>query len=221
MGTLSQGELISSHHGLRSDLLLTATAAYLVELLDRMTEEKDPSPALYRLLSSTLDQLEEGTDPEILSRIFELKVLEAAGYRPVLDKCAFCGSRDRPVRFSVRQGGFLCSDCLHRDPHTLPLSETAARLLRLLQRITPDRIGEVRVKEETKASWSGFSGPLSTNMRASSSSPAPFWTSCAKIGPSRRIVDNRRLSSDIYKTTYHVHTACKAAVSGNEIRAAR
>ena len=27
MGTLSQGELISSHHGLRSDLLLTATAA--------------------------------------------------------------------------------------------------------------------------------------------------------------------------------------------------
>lgn len=151
MGTLSQGELISSHHGLRSDLLLTATAAYLVELLDRMTEEKDPSPALYRLLSSTLDQLEGGTDPEILSRIFELKVLEAAGYRPVLDKCALCGSRDRPVRFSVRQGGFLCSDCLHRDPHTLPLSETAARLLRLLQRITPDRIGEVRVKEETKA----------------------------------------------------------------------
>ena len=60
MGTLSQGELISSHHGLRSDLLLTATAAYLVELLDRMTEEKDPSPALYRLLSSTLDQLGEG-----------------------------------------------------------------------------------------------------------------------------------------------------------------
>ncbi len=151
MGTLSQGELISSHHGLRSDLLLTATAAYLVELLDRMTEEKDPSPALYRLLSSTLDQLEGGTDPEILSRIFELKVLEAAGYRPVLDKCAISGSRDRPVRFSVRQGGFLCSDCLHRDPHTLPLSETAARLLRLLQRITPDRIGEVRVKEETKA----------------------------------------------------------------------
>ncbi|MEW9031557.1 MAG: DNA repair protein RecO [Planifilum fimeticola] len=151
MGTLSQGELLSSHHAIRSDLLLTATAAYLVELLDRLTEEMDPLPALYRLLSSTLDQLEEGTDPDILARIFELRVLEAAGYRPVLDKCTFCGSRDRPVRFSVRQGGFLCSDCLHRDPHTLPLSENAVRILRLLQRMTPERLGEVRVKEETKA----------------------------------------------------------------------
>lgn len=151
MGTLSQGELIRSHHSIRSDLLLTATAAYLVELLDRLTEEKEPLPALYRLLSSTLDHLEEGTDPDILARIFELRVLEAAGYRPVLDKCVCCGSADRPVRFSVRQGGFLCADCLHRDPQTIPLSETAVRILKLLQRITPDRIGDVRVKAETKA----------------------------------------------------------------------
>ena len=150
MGTLSQGELISSHHALRSDLFLTATAAYLVELLDRLTEDMEPLPVLYRLLSSTLDQLEEGIDPDILSRIFELRVLEAAGYRPVLDKCALCGSKDRPVRFSVRQGGFLCTDCLHRDERTIPLSENAARILRLLQRMTPDRIGKVRVKGETK-----------------------------------------------------------------------
>lgn len=150
MGTLSQGELLSSHHAIRSDLLLTATAAYLVELLDRLTEDMEPLPVLYRHLSSTLDHLEAGTDPDILARIFELRVLEAAGYRPVLDKCVSCGSRDRPVRFSVRQGGFLCTDCLKRDAQTIPLSETAARILRLLQRMTPDRIGEVRVKEETK-----------------------------------------------------------------------
>lgn len=151
MGTLSQGELISSHHGIRSDLLLMATAAYLAELLDRMTEEKDPQPALYRLLSSTLDQLDEGIDPEILARIFELRVLEAAGYRPVLDKCAFCGSSGPFVSFSVRQGGFLCADCLHRDPHPILLSEKTVRILRLLQRTTPERLGKVRVKEETKA----------------------------------------------------------------------
>src|SRR5690606_21280293 len=53
-------------------------------------------------------------------------------------------------------------------------------------------------------------------MRASSSSPAPFWTSCAKIGPSRRIVDNRRprLIYIRLHTTYIPRA--KRAVSGNE-----
>ena len=90
-----------------------------------------------------------GIDPDILSRIFELRVLEAAGYRPV--------RQVRPLwikgpsrTFQRSSGRFLCTDCLHRDERTIPLSENAARILRLLQRMTPDRIGKVRVKGETK-----------------------------------------------------------------------
>ncbi|PTX64874.1 DNA replication and repair protein RecO [Melghirimyces profundicolus] len=151
MATLSQADILASHYSIRSDLTLASYAAYLAELLDKLTGEKEPAPELYELLLTTFRMLEKGVDPEILSRIFELKVLEAAGYRPRLDGCIACGKADLPVRFSVRQGGFLCRKCQDRDPRALTLSPAAARILKTLQRITPDRLGDIQVKDETKA----------------------------------------------------------------------
>ncbi|PTM59471.1 DNA repair protein RecO [Desmospora activa] len=150
MATLSQAEIQRARYSLRSDLTLTAVAAYMTELLDRLTEEREVQPVLYSLLETTLDMLEEGADPDILTHIFELKVLEVGGYRPRLDGCVHCGAVDRSVRFSVAMGGFLCLDCSHRDRQAIAISAATARVLKLLQRMTPDRVGEVDLKAETR-----------------------------------------------------------------------
>ncbi|WP_188647286.1 DNA repair protein RecO [Marinithermofilum abyssi] len=152
MGTLSQGDILNSHYPLRSDLYLTAYAAYLAELLDQSTEEREPQPTLFEWFRSSLEHLEGGTDPDILARMFELKMLDTAGYRPFLDGCVSCRATERPLGFSVSQGGFLCLDCAEqRRQQVIPLSTPAARILKLLQRISPDRLGQVEVKPETKA----------------------------------------------------------------------
>lgn len=150
MATLSQADILESHHHLRSDLVLTSYAAYWTEFLDKLTEEREPDPQTYHWLVQALQMLGEGVDPETLSRIFELKVLESAGYRPRLDGCVLCGKTDIPVKFSVRQGGLLCPTCSYRDPEAFPLSPSAVRILKTLQRITPERLGNIRVKEETR-----------------------------------------------------------------------
>lgn len=150
MPSLSQADLIHSHHAIRSDLLLTAYGAYWLDLVDKCTEEKEAHPVLYRFLVSALNKLESGTDPDILTRIVELRMLEIAGYKPILDQCAHCHGIHRPVRFSVRQGGFLCPDCEHQDAEAMLISEATARILPILQRIPLDRLGEIKVKPETK-----------------------------------------------------------------------
>lgn len=151
MATLSQAEIQRSRYGLRSDLLLTAVAAYITELLDKLTEERQVQPALFSQLETTLDMLEEGADPDILTHIFELKVLEAGGYRPRLDGCVHCGAVDQPVSFSVASGGFLCLDCVYRDKRAIPITSATARVLKLLQRVSPDRVGQVDLKRETRS----------------------------------------------------------------------
>ncbi|MFD1406841.1 DNA repair protein RecO [Kroppenstedtia eburnea] len=150
MATLSQGDILESRHLLRSDLVRASYAAYWTEFLDKLKEEKEPDLPVYVWLETVLNLLEEGVDPEILSRIFELKVLESAGYRPRLQGCVQCGGADTPVKFSIRQGGFLCSGCSHRDPEALFLSPAAARILGILAGISPQRLGQIRVKEETR-----------------------------------------------------------------------
>ncbi|SFS81975.1 DNA repair protein RecO [Marininema halotolerans] len=149
MATLSQAEIIESNIHVRSDLLHTAYAAYWVEYLDKLTEEKVPAPFLFDLLLSMLNWLEQGLDPEILSRIFELKVLETAGYRPRLDGCVNCWRTEGPLAFSVSMGGILCHHCFNRDPQRIPITPAAAHVLKQLQRVTPDRLGQVNVKKET------------------------------------------------------------------------
>jgi DNA repair protein RecO (recombination protein O) len=150
MPTLSQADLIQSHHALRSDLLLTAYGAYWLDLVDHVTEEKEANPALYRLLKAALDKLEQGVDPDILTRIVELRMLTAAGAAPVLQHCVHCRQERRPVRFSVRQGGFLCEACAALDPHAAAVSEACAQLLPLLQKVSLKRLGEIRVRDETR-----------------------------------------------------------------------
>jgi DNA repair protein RecO (recombination protein O) len=150
MGTLSQGEVIESHHALRQDVLSMSYAAYMAELTDKLTLEKEANPYVFHLLSKTFSYLEEGKDADILCRIFELKMLSVAGYRPQLDQCLHCGEEDKPFYFSVAKGGILCQDCRLPEEPVLSLSPSAARLLRLFLHFDINRIGEIRVKQETK-----------------------------------------------------------------------
>ncbi|MGA8943103.1 MAG: DNA repair protein RecO [Thermoactinomyces sp.] len=148
--TLSQADLIHSYHLLRSDLLLMAYGAYWVEIIDKTTEDKEPCPPLYEMLVLLLSRLEQKTDPDILTFILELRILEMAGYTPVLDSCVSCHESKRPARFSVRQGGFLCEQCQSQDPEALPVSEASARILPTLLKMDLRRLGEVKIRQETR-----------------------------------------------------------------------
>lgn len=150
MATLSQGDLINAHQSIRSDLLKTAYAAYWFEWIDRLLGEKEPFPQLYRLLLQLLVYLEKDRHPEMLTRIFELRMLNIAGYRPVFQHCVNCRSQSLPVRVSVIQGGFLCSECWQLDPRSLSISEAVAKILPLLQEIDLRRLGKIQVRVDTE-----------------------------------------------------------------------
>lgn len=150
MGTLRQGESIETFRGLQSDLFRTAYASYIAELLDKLSEDRSPNPFLFELLFQTLHYMDEELDPEVLTFIFETKMLDVAGIRPKLDGCMNCKRTQGPFVFSVREGGLLCGQCKTIDPHFYRLSETALKLLRLFLHIHLKRLGKVSLKPETK-----------------------------------------------------------------------
>lgn len=150
MSTLNSGELVDSYRRIKQDLESTAYASYMVELLDKLTEPADPNPYLFELLKMTLEYLSEGKDHEIITRIFEVKMLQAAGYRPQVDACISCGSDEGPFLFSVREGGILCQHCRHHDTQAIVLTEGAAKLLRLFQHFDLKRLGNISVSDQTK-----------------------------------------------------------------------
>lgn len=151
LGSLQQGEMISSMKSIGGDIFLTAYASYIVELTDKCTDEKKPNPFHFELLYQTLNYLNEGYDPDILMNIYEMKMLNVLGLYPVLNQCSVCGSTDGNFSFSLREGGFLCHRCLDRDPYHFKISQATVKLLRLFYYIDLSRLGNISVKEETKA----------------------------------------------------------------------
>ncbi|MFB6465774.1 DNA repair protein RecO [Cytobacillus sp. Hz8] len=151
LGGLQQGELISSYRHIREDIFLTAYTSYIVELLDKSTDEKKPNPFLFELIQQTLNYINEGYDPEILTHIFEMKILNVLGLYPILDKCAICGRTDGRFAFSFREGGFICDHCFDKDPYHLKITPATVKLLRVFYYFDLSRLGNISVKPETKA----------------------------------------------------------------------
>jgi DNA repair protein RecO (recombination protein O) len=151
LGTLQQGESITSMKHIKADIIAMAYASYIVELTDKAMEEKKGNPYLFELLYQTLNYINEGLDIEILTMIYELKMLQVIGLYPHLSSCVNCGRTESVFSFSIQEGGFLCHICSEKDPNRLQISPATVRLLRLFYSFDIKRLGNISVKNETKA----------------------------------------------------------------------
>ncbi|GIN85450.1 DNA repair protein RecO [Heyndrickxia sporothermodurans] len=150
LGTLQQGEMISSMRLIREDIFKTGYASYIVELLDKGTDEKIRNPFLFELLNQTLNYINDDNDIDIITNIFEMKMLNVIGLYPVLNECAICGSKDGRFAFSMRENGLICHRCYEKDKYHLPTSQAAIKLLRLFYYFDLSRLGTISVKDDTK-----------------------------------------------------------------------
>ncbi|AQY51183.1 DNA repair protein RecO [Listeria weihenstephanensis FSL R9-0317] len=150
LGTLQQGEAITSFSSIQTDIFLTAYATYACELLDKATEEQQANGYLYELFYQIIHHIDEGYDPQVLTQIFEMKMLPVLGLYPTMDKCAICGQTEGRFDFSAYSNGLVCHRCFERDRYRLHLSENVVKLLRLFYIFQLDRLGNISVKQETK-----------------------------------------------------------------------
>lgn len=153
LGTLNAGEIIESHHLLREDLLKAAYSSYACELLDRVLQDEETGAFWFHQLKACLEALQEDKDPQIIINLYEMKVLQTAGYGPELNVCVSCGNErsDEEMLVSSRLGGVLCRRCKHLDPPAMPVSPKTLKLLRVFARLDLRRLGNIDVKEATKA----------------------------------------------------------------------
>lgn len=150
MGTLSQGEQIESMRFIREDLEATAYASYIVEMIDRLTEDDDQMSGLYGLLYDALRAINEQYDPEAIALFVEWKMLRVGGIHPILHECAHCHATDGEFAFSFREIGFLCHRCFAIDPYAVKLTPTQLKLIRTFYTVPIHQVGNLSLKKETK-----------------------------------------------------------------------
>jgi DNA repair protein RecO (recombination protein O) len=153
MPIVTQAETAEAYLPLRDDLVKTATASTVIEMLDRFTyEDESENPVIFRLLADTLGRVADQPDPWTAVRYYEIHLLDLLGYRPQLVTCANCEEEIQPVDqyFSIVQGGVLCPRCGSGLPGGRSISMEALRTLRHFQRSTYPEAQRLKTPAEVR-----------------------------------------------------------------------
>lgn len=147
LGTAAQVETTAHYLPLREDLTRGAYAGYAAELMDRFTDQDellpdgatadiDDAAHFFTLLDDTFGRVANDADPRLAVRYFELRLLDAVGFRPELTECVIEREAIQPQDqyFSFADGGVVCPDHAMRCASVVPVSVTALKLLRHMQR---------------------------------------------------------------------------------------
>ncbi|MCS6801366.1 MAG: DNA repair protein RecO [Chloroflexota bacterium] len=132
LDVIAGASTISSYLQVRQDLWRTSCAFYLLELTDRLSEERLENRPLYDLLVECLAALERARRPEVLLRYFDLHALDRSGFRPELRRCLVCRREIEPQVNRFGPQGVTCPDC-PADMTSWPISVDALKVLRFLQ----------------------------------------------------------------------------------------
>jgi DNA repair protein RecO (recombination protein O) len=147
LDVVTQAQAVEVFVSLREDLHRLSRALYTAELVDRFSPEGAESYHIFQLLLATLRRLAEGAAADVVVRYFEMQLLHLAGFQPQLHRCLGCQRPLTPVPncFSPAAGGVLCSSCGSGAMSSRPLSVSALKVMRLLQRGSFGDVLRVRI----------------------------------------------------------------------------
>jgi len=117
---VNQAEVIGAHRFVRQDLRRVTAGLALLEVVDRLAQERHADRRLYRMLVGALAVLDDpARDPALVPAAFFLKALVVEGAGPVVTGCASCGATEPEselVAFDLLEGGMLCRRCRRGRP---------------------------------------------------------------------------------------------------------
>jgi len=130
LDVVTQVETIDANRALREHYGGLTHAISMLEAVDQVAPEREPIPALYRMLVGALRTLAATPSP-IVSTGFFWKLLSLEGLHPVVDACVHCDAADDLVAFDAHEGGALCASCARYGGRSIR-PETLEALRRIL-----------------------------------------------------------------------------------------
>lgn len=152
MYTLTEVDVIDNFKIIKKDLVKLNYAIYLLELSTQVYRH-DKNNNIYELLISGLKKINDDYEPEIISIILELKLLEYLGIKPIIDKCVSCNTTKDIVTISSYKGGYLCKNCVNNE--TI-FNVKTLKLIRMFYYVDINKITKIDVSNNIKKELSLF-----------------------------------------------------------------
>ena len=122
---LEAAKLVGAFEGITASLGRYAIACHFLELLDRLTAEREAHPDLFHFAVGVLEMLRDAVPDRLLAMLVLAKTLARLGYRPQLARCALCNAElsvaAGNAAFLPAHGGSVCRACAGPGDATVPV----------------------------------------------------------------------------------------------------
>ena len=152
LSTLMEVDVIDRFKNIKKDISMMSYSLYLLELSDRVYKHSENN-TIYDELIASLKKINEGYDYQVITNIFELKMLDYLGIKPVVDECVNCGSKHDIVTISSYKGGYLCKNCARGE---VIVNIKTIKLLRMFYYVDINKISKLEVSDSIKKELSRF-----------------------------------------------------------------
>lgn len=154
LGKITGAVPVNNFSRIKSNFSLLEQVFFAFQSLDKLVSEQEKDEALFYLLVSYLECLEnifqEDVDSEkigLLTCAFLSKLLNELGYKLELYKCVKCERALAPEGnyFSVERGGVLCLECHAAENRKIKAGKEVIKLLRIFSGNKLESIAKIRV----------------------------------------------------------------------------
>ena len=152
ISTLISADVIDTLRNIIGNIDRISYASYLLELTEQVYKHSG-AIEIYPILISDLLKMNEGFDYEVLTYIYELKLLDYLGIRPNVDECSICGNPHHIITISTNDGGYICQNCYHGGKI---YTKKTIQLIRMFVYVNIDQISKLDLKGETKKEINEF-----------------------------------------------------------------
>ena len=144
-------EPIEIFYNLRLDIDKLTYASRVSKIVNDVTDENQNT---YRILQLTLNTIymisESDKDLDFIYSIFKIRLLSIIGFRPIIDRCASCNSKEEIRYFSFKDSGFKCEDCGRLDKGAVQVSDTTIKAIRYIVLSDAKKIYSFDLSNENK-----------------------------------------------------------------------
>ena len=132
-----------------SNLQKTSQAFYIGEIADKILQENQRIHGVFEIFAEALAEIDV-SGSEFLLRIFELRIIEASGFKPELYQCIHCKEKVTPEDnfWDSTEGGIICRSCQQKFHHGKRISDDLIKIFRLIDRGEYDLLKRVNLKKE-------------------------------------------------------------------------
>ena len=146
ISTLCEADVIDTLRNIVTDIDKIYKVSFLLDLVEQVYKHSK-SLDIYPLFISSIKKINEGYDPDVLTYIIELKLLDFLGIRPNIDECSICGNKNNIITISVKDGGFICQNCYNSGKI---YAGQIIKLVRMFIYLDIDKITKIELNDETK-----------------------------------------------------------------------